>query len=207
VNPRTSPRVVLSLVSATLVLSIAGGPDRVSALPSIAVARSCPGADASPRTETLDRAGQAALCLLNAERAARKLTALVLDPRLQAAAERHSRDMARRDFFDHVTPGGTGVVARVGAAGFPSSGATLAENIAWGSGAFGQPAMVVKGWMRSAPHRATILNPALRHVGVGIALDAPEPAVRDGATYTADFAGAGSRRTARARPARSRRSR
>ena len=201
------PRIVLSLASATLVVSMAGGPDRVSALPDSAGTRSCPGANASPRTQTLDRAGQAALCLLNAERAARKLAALAPDARLRAAAERHSRDMAKNDFFDHVTPGGIGFVERVSAAGFASSGASLAENIAWGTGSLGRPAMVVKGWMRSAPHRATILNPALRRVGIGIALDAPEPGLGNGATYTADFAGASSRRTARARAARSRRSR
>ena len=201
------PRIVLCLASVTLVVSMAGGPDRVSALPDSTGARSCPGANAAPRTQTLDGAGQAALCLLNAERAVRGLPALAPDARLRVAAERHSRDMARHDFFDHVTPRGIGFVERIGAAGFPSSGASLAENIAWGTGSFGRPAVVVKGWMRSAPHRATILNPTLRRVGIGIALDAPEPGLGNGATYTADFAGASSRRTTRARPARSSRSR
>jgi uncharacterized protein YkwD len=193
-NPRVRQGIGLSLVSGLLLVSFADAPDRASALSSVKPTRSCPGGDARPLTATLGQARAAVLCLLNAERAARGLTALALEPRLQAAAERHSRDMAERDFFDHVTPGGTGYPERVRAAGFPTSGVNLAENLAWGTGAFGQPRSVVETWMSSPPHRATILNPAMRQVGIGIALGVPEPDVSGGATYTADFAGASSRR-------------
>jgi uncharacterized protein YkwD len=130
------------------------------------------------------------LCLLNAERAARRLPALSLDIRLQTAAERHSQDMGEHDFFEHVSPDGANLPMRVHAAGVPRSSADLAENLYWGSGPYGRPAKVVRDWMRSAGHRATMLNPVMRRVGIGIALDAPEPDVSGGVTYTADFMGA-----------------
>jgi uncharacterized protein YkwD len=207
-NPRVRNRIGIGVVIAVLSFSIAAGPDRVSAVAAGAkAARSCPGSNAPPRSETLAQTERTVLCLLNAERAARSLTALALDPRLQTAAERHAQDMGARDFFDHVTPEGTGVIARVRAAGFPSAGAKLAENLAWGSGRLGRPTMVVKNWMNSPPHRATILSPAMRQVGIGIALDAPEPDITGAVTYTADFVGETSGRTPRAQRRLSRRAR
>ncbi|HEX8156973.1 MAG TPA: CAP domain-containing protein [Solirubrobacteraceae bacterium] len=198
----------MGLASVVLTVTMAGGPAPVSAVTGAKAARSCPGSNTSPRSDSLDKTGRAVLCLLNAERAARGLSALALDARLQIAAERHSQDMGARDFFDHVTPAGVGVTARVRAAGFPSSGGNLAEILAWGSGPFGRPAIIVKGWMTSPRHRATILNAAMRQIGIGIALDAPEPdVVAGGATYTVDFASAGSRRTRRAPRRETRRAR
>jgi uncharacterized protein YkwD len=202
-SPHTRHLIAVGLTCSVLLASFAGGADRVSAVSG--VKRSCSGSNATLRQETLGRARTTVLCLINAERAARHLAALAVDSRLQVAAERHSQDMGTRDFFGHVTPNGTGAAERVRAAGFPNAGANLAENIAWGAGPYGRPVRVVKGWMSSPPHRATILEPAMRRVGIGIALDAPQPAVSDAATYTADFVtGTSGRargaRTSRARP-------
>lgn len=98
----------------------------------------------------------------NAERAAAGLTRLTVEARLTAAALAHSTDMAARDFFAHESPEGRSVADRVTAAGYAYR--IVAENIAAGQR---DAAEVVTGWMNSPGHRANILNPELRQIGVG----------------------------------------
>jgi uncharacterized protein YkwD len=50
--------------------------------------------------------------LINAERVKVKLKPLKIDPRLSEIARRHSGDMSRRRFFDHVNPDGQGPTER-----------------------------------------------------------------------------------------------
>ena len=50
--------------------------------------------------------------LINAERVKAKLKPLKIDPKLSEIARRHSDDMARRAFFDHVNPDGQGPTER-----------------------------------------------------------------------------------------------
>ncbi|OHV38552.1 alkaline phosphatase [Parafrankia soli] len=101
------------------------------------------------------------VALTNVERARGGLVALVTEPRLAAAAHRHSADMATRGFFAHDTPDGITVADRVLATGY--SYAVVAENIAAGQRT---AAEVVAGWMNSPPHRANILRPEVRQTGV-----------------------------------------
>lgn len=101
--------------------------------------------------------------LVNAERKKEKLRPLKPDERAGKAAEAHAEDMARRQFFAHETPEGTGPGPRIEKAGCKQYG--WAENIAV---AQKTPAEVVKSWMDSAPHRANILHPELTHLGVGL---------------------------------------
>jgi uncharacterized protein YkwD/stress response protein SCP2 len=100
----------------------------------------------------------------NARRAQAGLVTLTVDARLAAAAQAHSRDMVARDFFAHENPDGASVADRVRAAGYAY--AVVAENIAAGQRTAGE---VVEGWMNSPGHRANILNPALRQIGIGYA--------------------------------------
>ncbi|EFC82489.1 CAP domain-containing protein [Parafrankia sp. EUN1f] len=102
------------------------------------------------------------LALTNAERARAGLAALTAEPRLAAAAARHSADMAARGFFAHDTPEGISVADRVRAAGYDYS--VVAENIAAGQRTARE---VVAGWMDSPGHRANILRPQVRQLGVG----------------------------------------
>jgi uncharacterized protein YkwD len=46
---------------------------------------------------------------------------------------------------------------------------------------------VFKDWMHSPPHRANILDPSYRDVGVGVARGYPMGAGAGSATYTVDF--------------------
>jgi uncharacterized protein YkwD len=161
------------------------------AAPPFASAAVCADADLMPSGDNAPALRSATLCLLNAERAKRGLRALASDPQLSKAAQGFSAAMVRQRFFDHVSPGGSTLLSRVrrgtgylrGARGY-----ALGENIAWGCGDFATPLETVRTWMESAGHRVNILNRRFRHIGVGVAIGAPEddqgmPA----ATYTTDF--------------------
>ena len=98
----------------------------------------------------------------NAQRARYGLTPLTVDHRLTRAAQGHSDDMVARKFFAHDCPDGSSVADRVVAVGYTY--AVVAENIASGQRT---AAEVVDGWMDSPGHRANILNPDVRQIGVG----------------------------------------
>jgi uncharacterized protein YkwD len=136
------------------------------------------------------RAAEAAtLCLLDHRRREHGLTPFAREERLDEASRRHSRDMAARDYFAHRGRDGSKPIDRMRAAGWPKSRGGGAENIAWGAAGASTPAEIVDGWMNSPGHRANILDPRNRLIGVGIAPGAPEPtADRDPAVYTTDFA-------------------
>jgi uncharacterized protein YkwD len=102
------------------------------------------------------------LDLTNTERAKAGCGALRSDSRLAAAAQGHSADMAKRNYFSHDTPEGTSPWDRIKAAGYANPGA---ENIAYG---YRTPADVMTGWMNSPGHRANILNCDFTTLGVGV---------------------------------------
>jgi uncharacterized protein YkwD len=149
----------------------------------------CPDADSSPTTQNGGRLAVATLCLLNEQRGLRSLPALRPQPELAQAAQSYSADMVAWQFFDHVTPGGRTLVDRVRATGYlrPSGTWALGENLAWGSGQDSTPRRAVVAWMASAPHRANVLEPTFRDVGIGVAPGVPVAAAGAGATYTTDF--------------------
>jgi uncharacterized protein YkwD len=99
--------------------------------------------------------------------------------------------MVRRQFFDHVSPGGSTLLGRVRSAGYRTgrSGWMVGENLAWGSGPLATPRAAVRAWMRSSGHRHNVLNPRFTEVGIGIAPGAPvtSQAGMAAATYTTDF--------------------
>ena len=151
----------------------------------------CDGAKALPGEASISTLRSATLCLINRRRARHGLRRLRSDAELRAAAQRHSEQMAARDFFSHVSPGGADIVDRLKAAGFITARASwhVGENIGWGSGAGATPAGMVRAWMNSAGHRANILRGSFRRIGIGIAAGAPVPADGPAATYTTDFGG------------------
>lgn len=107
-------------------------------------------------------AGQV-VALVNSERAAAGCGPLKEDAQLRAAAQGHSDDMAKRDYFSHTSPDGTDAGQRTTAAGYRWS--TYGENIAKGQ----QTAQsVMEAWMKSPGHRANILNCSFKDIGVGI---------------------------------------
>jgi uncharacterized protein YkwD len=100
--------------------------------------------------------------LTNIERSKAGLPPLIFEPRLAAAAQRHSQDMALRDFFSHNNPDGRTAGDRAREAGYPFS--FVGENLYAG---LPTPEQVVAGWMKSEGHRRNILNRDYKEIGVG----------------------------------------
>lgn len=151
-------------------------------------ATACQSSAAMPETANLDQLQGTVLCLLNRERTSRGLARLKSNRKLETAAEKYARQMVASDFFSHVSPGGSTMMQRVRASGYLSGarGWTVGENIAYGTGHFATADEIMQGWMESPGHRANILHPGFKEVGVGIALGAPGQD-GEGATYTTEF--------------------
>jgi uncharacterized protein YkwD len=147
----------------------------------------CAGADEQVTAQNMGQARASVRCLLNEERAERGVRRLRGSELLRAAATRHSEDMVSRTYFSHDGPGGSTLASRVTRAGYvnPRIAWTVGENIGWGSGAIGTPKAMVKAWMASPGHKANLLNPTFKDLGIGIALGSPRGGA--GVTYTTDF--------------------
>ncbi|MBH5333480.1 sigma-70 family RNA polymerase sigma factor [Streptomyces pactum] len=115
-----------------------------------------------PRRPRRRPGGGEVVQLVNAERARNGCAPMSVNSRLTAAAQGHSDDMARRDFFDHTNPDGAGPGERITAAGYRWS--TYGENIAAGQRT---AADVMRSWMDSPGHRANILNCSFTEIGIG----------------------------------------
>jgi uncharacterized protein YkwD len=126
---------------------------------------------------------QQVLVLLNQIRQQHHLPSLALSAPLRTAAREHSLDMLRNAYFDHDSAGETSEdrIARY------LKSTLTGEDIAFGIGMFGSPAGLVAQWMRSPEHRAVILMPGMRRVGLGIALGTYGTR-RNTVMATADFA-------------------
>jgi uncharacterized protein YkwD len=149
----------------------------------------CPSASAMPAQAGHDPLVEATLCLLNDQRDRRGLPPLRANDRLSDAAQRHARDMARRNYFSHDSRSGASFIDRIRRTGYLDGARSwiAAENIAWGTGRFATPKAIVKSWMDSPGHRANILSSSLREIGIGVAEDPPIADAGPGGTYATDF--------------------
>ena len=177
---RTVPgarRLLLSAATALVVLPAA----------TAQAATACPGANDQVTARSIPEARATVRCLLNEERAQQGVRKLRNHTLLRVAATRHSNDMVARTYFDHDGPAGSTLVSRVTRVGYvnPRVGWTVGENIGWGSGELSTPKAMVQAWMESPGHKANLLNPSFKDVGIGIALGSPRGG--DGVTYTTDF--------------------
>jgi uncharacterized protein YkwD len=101
----------------------------------------------------------------NEERVAKGLHVLFINDSLMQSAKLQALRMAEKGQLNHVLGGPKDyrtVVNRVNY--FDYSFSTVGENIAYGQ----TPLTVVDDWMNSPGHRANILNPEFREIGVGI---------------------------------------
>jgi uncharacterized protein YkwD len=118
--------------------------------------------------------------VVNGVRAQHGLRALALDLRLERAARGHSRAMLRSGTFAHGD-----VRRRLAAVGVRGS---VGENLAWGTGSRASAAAIVQMWLNSPPHRANLLRPGFRRIGVGRAVGT-FGGHAGAAVVTANFAG------------------
>lgn len=100
--------------------------------------------------------------LLNKERAKHGLPLLAYDEELSDVAAKHSLDMYRSNYFDHISPDGDDLANRLnrGNISFTFAG----ENLALA----GSLNTAHRGLMGSKGHRANILDPRFNKIGIGI---------------------------------------
>ncbi|HZK41630.1 MAG TPA: CAP domain-containing protein [Clostridia bacterium] len=103
--------------------------------------------------------------LVNAERAKEGLAPLRLDSSLRSSARIRAKEIV--SCWGHTRPNGQRFCTAI-----KSSYCKAAENIAAGQST---PERVVQSWMGSASHRANIMNPALKLIGVGCYYDTSAP--------------------------------
>ncbi len=104
---------------------------------------------------------------VNAHRAAAGVAPVVLDARLNRAAQAHASEMAARQQMTHTGANGSNAGARITAAGYTWS--TWGENVAAGQTS---ATKAVTAWMNSAPHRRHLLSTGFAHIGIGRAVGA-----------------------------------
>lgn len=102
------------------------------------------------------------LTLVNRVRQQNGLRPLQMDPVLQAAARDHSLDMYQRHYFSHLTPDGKSPFDRMRA--LQARFVTAGENIAFAPDAD----QAFQSLLASPDHRANLLNPDFRCVGMGV---------------------------------------
>lgn len=119
-----------------------------------------PGTDTEkPGTEERSFAEKVA-DLVNAERAKAGLDALTIDKGIESAALVRAKEIETS--FSHTRPNGSSFSTVLTENGITFRGS--GENIAWGQRT---PEEVMNGWMNSEGHRANILNPKFKKIGVG----------------------------------------
>ncbi|KAG7389378.1 hypothetical protein PHYPSEUDO_010506 [Phytophthora pseudosyringae] len=101
---------------------------------------------------------------VNRERAAKGLSQLCMNSKLQNAAQGHSNDMAQNDYMSHTGSDGSKMSQRIKAAGYDRTAA--GENVAAGHTSVEE---VMKAWMASPHHRDNILRKKFTMFGCGYA--------------------------------------
>ena len=166
-------------------LAFVAGPEGSPIQAPTAEAADCSYADSPARGPvSRARADRALRCLISNEREKRGLARLDRSSRLNEAAQRHTRDMHRRQYFSHVSPGGRDVEGRVRAYTSyleGSSGWRLGETLAARHAGAATPRRILATMMASTSHRTTLLTSRFRHIGVGWTLGSPSGSDR-GAT-------------------------
>jgi uncharacterized protein YkwD len=182
----TARRLFAAAVSITAACTLGARPAEA------AQADRCPGSLAIPTSAAeADQAADAIVCLINAERTSRGLKPLRRDGDLAEAGRKHASDMARRNYFSHLTPNGRTVGDRAVDAGYATADQVwkVGEDLGWGTGSRATPNTRVDEWLASSEHRRVMLEAGYREVGVGVSTGAPvdHPTVRPGATYALEL--------------------
>jgi uncharacterized protein YkwD len=156
------------------------------------LATPCPNTDLTPEAQDLAAVRAAVLCLVNRERATNGEQPLRINAELQSAAESHSEECVRDDYFAHISPSGETPVDRIRATGYvpsPLDGYVLGENLAWGTYELATPEAIVAAWIASPPHLANILEARYTETGIGVTPAVPTSRGEGapGATYAQEF--------------------
>lgn len=88
--------------------------------------------------------------------------ALKWNSKLALAAERHSKDMSKKDYFSHTGANGSSPFSRIKATGYKYKAA--GETIAAG---YSTPSAVVNAWLKSPGHCKILMSKSYTQLGVG----------------------------------------
>jgi uncharacterized protein YkwD len=130
------------------------------------------------------------LTKLNAIRVSHKLVPLVVDKQLTTAALEHSKEMLARGYFSHDSYDGSSYAKRITR---HYRKGKVGENLLWSSPDVGAARALVL-WMGTPEHKAAILDPRWRVIGIGAVHAAHAPGKFGGLPTTAITTDFGSRR-------------
>ena len=119
-----------------------------------------------------------------------KLVQLVVDKQLTAAALEHSKEMLARGYFSHDSFDGSSYAKRITR---HYRKGRVGENLLWSSPDVGAARALVL-WMGTPEHKAAILDPRWRVIGIGAVHSARAPGKYKGLPTTAITTDFGSRR-------------
>ena len=162
---RFAAGIVLACVSAALASSALAAPNR----PTVALS-------------SLERG---VLTDINAFRRAHHLSALRLSAPLTSAAVTHTQEMAVQGYFAHESADGSLFWKRIRSF-YPSTPWTfwsVGENLLWSSPDVGA-SQALQLWLNSPEHRANLMNPQWREIGVASVHATAAPGVFHGLDVT-----------------------
>ena len=157
-------------------------------LPSAALGARADHANQASATAALD---SGVFAQLNQIRVEHHLRPLSLSPELSQAALVHTQDMVSKGYFEHNSANGQSFWKRIGQY-YPNSDFSywaVGENMLWTSGQ-ATPSQSMAMWMASPEHRANILNPAWRQIGIAAVNSPSAPGTyggQDVTVVTTDF--------------------
>jgi uncharacterized protein YkwD len=129
---------------------------------------------------------------LNAVRARVGARPLVLAGGLAAAAAAHGRSMLSGGFFAHESPDGEPSWLRIARFYPRTDDWRVGENMHWRAGPI-HARVIVRAWLDSPPHRAVLLSPLWREIGLAALKARRAPGVYGGRSVTVVVADFGSR--------------
>jgi uncharacterized protein YkwD len=179
-------RVLVGLATTAVVVALSAS----GAVGSAATKKEATGASRFARVTSLPQLETQVLAGINTLRRSQGLPALRASSALDAAAYEQSVSMAQHGFFGHESYGGSPFWKRV-AARYARRGHSwsVGENLVWRSPELGAQA-AIDLWLASPEHRANLLAPAWREIGLGAVHVQSAPGVYEGRTVTiltADF--------------------
>jgi uncharacterized protein YkwD len=130
------------------------------------------------------------LTKLNAIRVSHGLVPLVVDLQLSAAALQHSKEMLAHGYFSHDSFDGSSYAKRIKR--YYRKG-KVGENLLWSAPDLGAARALVL-WMGTAEHRAAILDPRWRVIGIGAVHSTRAPGKYGGRATTVITTDFGARR-------------
>ncbi|HEY1554498.1 MAG TPA: CAP domain-containing protein [Kofleriaceae bacterium] len=130
--------------------------------PPLSVTIDPPRSDEAP--VSADEAERRLLALVNRDRQAAGLPALLWDERVAAVARAHSEEMRRTKVVEHISPTTGSAADRVRAANIHTG--VVLENVARAYGV----TEAHEGLMNSPGHRANMMSTQATHIGIGVVL-------------------------------------